>query len=686
MIIPGLTHLRPLPLKEFLYGSAYYPEHWDAPTRTTDPELFHAAGWNVIRMGEFAWDRLEPTEGRFDFSLFDETIARFGAVGIRTIFCTPTATPPRWLTLRYPEVLRVDAQGVVQKHGSRQHASHFSDVFRTHSRRITRALSAHYAGNPHVIGWQTDNEFHCHFSEDHSPAAHAAWVEFLRARFGGEIAQLNRTWGTAFWGQTYDAFEHVPTPRGGQPTHPNPAHSLDYYRFLSHGVTVFQRDQVEILRAANPAWWITHNGCFSHIDFAGDFTRDLDFLSYDSYPLFDFDWRTRPANQAFNTDYVRAYSGNFVVMEQQCGPGGQNQYLLDTPEPGEMRKWAYVNIARGADGMLLFRERTCRFGAEEYWIGVLDHDNVPRRRYREAAQLGAELQRIGAAILGTAVTVRIAVAGAHFETQSAHLPLTLGLPSPRNVAETVHNYFYRAGHAVGCLHPTDTLAGVSVFFLTHFAMIDSAWLPAWQAWVEAGGVLVIGARSGSKDMNNNVVATTLPGALRPLVGASVEEYGHQNRPELRPLALRFTGAAVTTETWYEQLLPDTDTETVARWESRHLAGSAAITRRRHGKGWVYYVGTYFSPLIIERLAAHLASENLLPAPLCTVPRVEVSERRGSEHTLRFYINHGEQAVGVPLAHSGQDLITEQPVSGSLTLEPNGVAVIRLGHSGQANDF
>jgi len=672
-----LTHSRPTQLPDFLYGSPYYPEHWDAAIRASDPALFQAAGWNVIRIGEFAWDRLEAEEGRFDFSLFDETIARFAEVGISTIFSTPTAAPPRWLTLRYPEVLRINAEGVTMQHGSRQHASHFSPVYRAHSRRITQALAEHYAGNPHVIGWQTDNEFHCHFSEDHSPAAQAAWVDFLRTRFHGDIGLLNRTWGTAFWAPTFDAFEDVPTPRAGLPTHCNPAQNLDYYRFLSHGVIAFQRDQTTILRAANQNWWITHNGCFSHIDYAGDFTRDLDFLSYDSYPLFEFDPTKRSANQAFNTDYVRAYSGNFVVLEQQSGAGGQNNYLLDTPEPGEMSKFAWVNIARGADGILLFRERTSRFGAEEYWSGVLDHDNVPRRRYREAAQLGAQLRRVGPAVLGTSVTVRIAVCGAHSENQSAHAALPLGLPAPRQIVEKVHGYFFRAGHAVGCIHPADSLAGVSTFFVTHFALLDPTWIPAWSAWVEEGGVLVIGARTGSKDMNNNVVAETLPGALRPLVGATVEEYGHQNRAALRPLTLRIGDTTVTTDIWYEQMLPDEGTEVVGTWDSRHLKGSVGITRRRHGKGWVYYVGSYFTEPLIEAVAEHLATARLLPEPLSTTPLLEVVERRNAERTLHFYINHDEKSLEVPLVAPGHDLITDRPVFDSIRLEPSQVAVVRL---------
>jgi beta-galactosidase len=354
MSFPVRSHRQTTRLTEFLYGSPYYPEHWDEAIRAGDPALLRAAGWNVIRMAEFAWDVIEPREGVFDFTLFDETIERMAAAGIRTILCTPTATPPRWLTLNYPEVLRVDECGVPLSHGSRQHASHLSPVFREHSRRITRVMAEHYAGNPHVIGWQTDNEMHCHFSEDHSPAAQVFFAEFLRAKFGGDIGALNRAWGTAFWAQTYAAFEDVPTPKPERPTKLNPTHVLDYRRALAHGAALFQRDQVEILRSVNARWWVTHNGCFRLIDYAGAFSADLDFLGYDSYPFFDYDPETRRFGQAFNMDYVRAFSGNLLILEQQSGPGGQGDYFHDNPEPGEMRRMAYMNLARGADGLLFF--------------------------------------------------------------------------------------------------------------------------------------------------------------------------------------------------------------------------------------------------------------------------------------------------------------------------------------------
>lgn len=678
-----LSHLRPTPLREFLYGSPYYPDHWDAATRARDPDRFRAAGWNVIRMGEFAWDIFERSEGAFDFALFDETIVRFGAVGIRTILCTPTATPPRWLTRDHPEVLRVDADGRRQEHGSRQHAGHFSPVFRDYSRKVTRALAAHYRENPHVLGWQTDNEFHCHFREDYSPAAEAAWVDWLRARFTGDIAALNEAWGTAFWANTYARFEDVVLPRRDRPSHPNPAHWLDYQRFLSDGVAAFQRDQVEILRAAQPRWFVTHNGCFGSVDYRGPFTRDLDFLGYDSYPFFDYDPRSRPDGHAFNLDHVRAFSGHFLMLEHQSGAGSQGDYYHDKPEPGEMRRLAWTSIARGADGLLFFRERSCRFGAEEYWEGILDHDDVPRRRYHEAARLGAELARVGPALLGSVVRVDVGIAGADFSVEHGHEPITHGLPSPKSMAEAVHGVFHRAGHAVGVVHPADTLSGLRLYVIPHFAIFDPAWVPALERFVSEGGTLVIGARTACRDLRSNVVPDTPPGALRGLTGITVEEYGRQNRPDLRPLSLRLPGAVEDTPTslWYEQLAPDAGSgaEIVARWTTRHLAGSAAITRRPLGRGQVFYVGTYLTREFTGALLPVLKRFDALPPPLSATPGVEIVERIFPDgRRLRFLINQTESTARVPVPPGARrEELAARPLAADSVLElaPNDVAII-----------
>src|SRR5262249_37335844 len=216
-------------------------------------------------------------------------------------------------------------------------------------------------------------------------------------------------------------FEQIDAPHNLAPSFANPTQVLDYHRFLAAATAAFQHDQVEILRATNPDWSIFHNlGQLRDIDFRGQFSTDLDFLGYDVYPLLrdEILRNGSPAqSQAFLADIFRGFTGNFIVPEQQSGIGSQPGFTTTTPEPGEMRRMALSSVARGADGLMFFRWRPAHFGAEIYWNGILDHDDIPRRRFREAQRFGRDIARIEKALLGTSVRVDVAIAGSDFDNQ-----------------------------------------------------------------------------------------------------------------------------------------------------------------------------------------------------------------------------------------------------------------------------
>ncbi|HEV8245592.1 MAG TPA: beta-galactosidase, partial [Polyangiaceae bacterium] len=665
---PRMSHRRPTKLDRFWFGVCYYPEHWDEATRARDPERMRAAGIRVVRMAEFAWDLIEPSEGTFDFTLFDETIALLGQHGISTIMCTPTATPPRWLTREHPDTLRVDSDGRAQVHGSRQHCCHLSPTLRRYSRSITEKMARHYRGNPDVVGWQTDNEIHCHFAECHCESCQRFFREWLRNKYR-EVARLNRTWGAQFWSQSYGSFDEVQTPRPNKPTHLNPAHQLDYFRFLSDGAARFQHDQVEILRATNPSWFVTHNGMMSHLDYGGPFTEDLDFIGYDSYPMFTFTHGERLRENAYWLDRARAWSGNFIVPEHQSGPGGQPPYFHDTPEPGEVRLLSYSALAHGADSLLYFRWRSCLFGAEQYWCGVLDHDDVPRRRYDEVSQVGREMAVVGDELLGTSVHVEAAVAASDFDAEEAHFTYSLGLPRPAELASNVHAELWERGYAVGCVHPADDLSGVKLYVIPHYALFDPRWVPGLTRYVEAGGTLVVGARSATRNVDNNIVPETLPGCLRELCGVVVEEYGKLNDAPGRELELETDAGRVGAQHWYEVLSPEGGSNAVARWQGRaHLAGKVAVTRRELGRGHVYYVGSYLTrPLFGALLPELLQSSGLLPLWSDLPAGVSVMRRDGQGKRLWFFLNGGSAAVTLPRTPAGLELLTHKASAGALEL-------------------
>jgi beta-galactosidase len=631
----------------FHFGVCFYPEHWDEATRRDDAKRMADAGMNVVRMAEFAWNVIEPRPGTYDFSLFDDTIARLGEHGIDTILCTPTATPPRWLLKQMPDMVRINAKNVPMTHGSRQHVSHAHEGFQQASRDITQVMAEHWKSDPHVIGWQTDNEFHCHIDDDYSPAALVAFQRWCEQTYG-DIDTLNRRWGTAFWSQTFDAFEDVTLPIMDTPTYLNPAHRLAYFRFLGDLVTTFQADQVKILRETNANWWITHNGLFKHIDYRGQFTKDLDVLGWDVYPMF-FETESRHLDHAFNADRCRGMAGNFIVPEHQSGSGGQPDYMLEQPLPDEMRQMSLRTIARGCDSLLYFRWRTCRTGAEQYWLGIIDHDNIGRRRYDEVARVGEDVAKLKDRLLGSTVAIDAAVASCSTDIRDAHAAYTLDLPDPDDVAAKAHAALSAAGFAPGCVHPEDDLDRVGVYVVPHWAMFDPAWATKLTQWVEAGGLLIVGARTATRDLDNNIVAETPPGVLAELCGVKVVEYGPLKKGSR---TMTMTGHDQPAARWYETLDPTT-AEPLATWQDGPAPGAAAVTMRHVGKGRAVYVGTYLHEPVLAPLLRDLVADlpRLRPADLPA--SVELVIREKPNEQLWFYFNNAEAPVAFEAVDGSQ---------------------------------
>lgn len=660
---------RPLPLKRFLIGICHFPEQEPREQMVNDARLMAEAGIETVRMGEFAWNLIEPEEGRFDFSLFDEAIATLGTHGIDTIFCTPTATPPRWLTYRHPEMLRVDQNGVPQRHGSRQHVDITHPLFREHCRRITRALAGHYRDNPLVIGWQTDNELNTHFSETHSDCAQTAFREWLTRKYG-DIAALNEAWGCTFWNRQYDSFEQVETPVNNRPAAADPSHLLDYRRFLADVTRDFQRDQVEILRAAQSRWFLFHNiGRPNDIDLR-NFGRDVDFMGTDLYPLLRDEIMRAGLGygQAMQLDTFRGWAGNFIVPELQLGGGAHPTLATAAPEPGELRRFAFSSVARGADGILWFRWTTASYGAEAYWMGALDHDRVPRRRFVELKQTVAELKAQRDDILGTSVDVDVAILASDWDNEIAQASFSIGLPSLVELALPLHHHCYARNLRCGFAAPGDDLSRVKIAFVPHLALWDERWNEPLSRFVEAGGILVIGARTATRDARNHVLRATPPGSLAELCGIEVVEFGRLPAPGARsiltggvfqvenmaggPIAesarrehfLDLGGDPVQAAYGYELIRPAEGVEVIGRWSSRFLVGEAAITRRRIGTGSVIYFGTFLTQPLVQQLFEPLFDEAGVHPPLEVPSGVEVTTRSAPGRTLIFVQNTTAEAV------------------------------------------
>ena len=671
----------------FYFGVDYYPEHWPAERWPQDARLMAEAGFNVVRLAEFAWARLEPRVGEYCFDWLDQAIALLAAHGMRIVLGTPTASPPAWLMAGHPELFRAHPDGRATTYGNRREYCPNNPVYREHSHRIVSAMAEHYAAHPAVIGWQIDNEFG---ERCYCPRCAWAFRDWLRCRYAS-LDELNQAWGAVFWSHTYGDWEEIPLPlaSGGSP---NPGLALDFFRFVSDSYVSYQQEQVQVLRSTCPRHFITHNFMgfkFDRINYF-DLAGSLDLVAWDNYPRTQWAMQAQvdSSQAALAADTMRGLKRrNFWVMEQQAGPGGW-EIVSVAPRPGELRLWAYQSIAHGADAVVFFRWRTSRFGTEQYWHGLLDHDGRPSRWYQEARRMGAELAQIGDRISGSLVKPAVAM----LLSYDARFAFQIQANNPQFCYADHFRQFYRAFFqrhvAIDIVDPTGDLAGYQLVVAPALHVVSPAMAANLERYVRAGGTLVLTPRTGVKDACNAVFDGRLPGLLAELCGLEVEEYdslSHDMHNELQftPAELG-DGSPLPVGTWCDVLQPR-GAAVVARYTRDHYAGKAAITLTRidatpGGRpGQVVYVGALGDEHLYERLAGWLLDLAGVQPVLAAPPGVEVAERWQGNQRLLFLLNHSGETQEVVLGGRYTNLLDESgPIQDAVSLASHEVAVLVAG--------
>lgn len=653
-------------------GVDYYPEHWDRKRWDIDARLMKQAGFNVVRLAEFAWAFMEPEEGRYEFGWLDDALGVLHRNGIRVILGTPTAVMPAWCARKYPETLAMQKDATRIPWGVRKNNCFTSGTYRLLSERITRAMAGHFADAPNVIGWQTDNEFG--HPVCYCDTCRRAFQEWLRRQYR-DLAGLNKAWGTHFWGHLYRDWDEIPVPVDVN-SH-NPGACLDWQRFFSWLNVRFQSDQVKILRERCPKHFVTHNfmGLFSDLNYY-DLAEALDHVSWDNYPV----WNKPEVRYgaAAGADVMRGLKKkNFWIMEQTAGPAGWGSFNRN-PRPGEIRNVAYQQLARGADGTIWFRWRSCTAGREQYWHGLLGHDGRPLRRYKEAARTAREFHRLARNLDGTTVKADVAMIYDYDSIWALRIQPGFAKNDYHQAMHRYYNALFRAGVNVDMIKPTEAFDAYRVIIASDLHVLPDPVARSLSEFVRKGGVLLADCRTGVKTETNLCHDRTLPGLLGDALGITIEEYDALPDNEDCPATGRGSMAGAFHALHYADWIKVRTAEKLVGYESRHMKAFAAATRNRYGKGAAYYAGTVmreeaFYDLLIAEVMRAAAIHPIVKPP----PGVEVSVRQARGRKCLFLINHteGDQTVKIPSGR--KELITGATTKGEIKLGAFGVAVVKL---------
>jgi beta-galactosidase len=649
-------------------GAAWYPEQWPESRWDDDLSLMEQAHLNVVRVGEFAWSRMEPSEGRYDLDWLDRAIHLAAKHHIAVVIGTPTDAPPAWLTSAHPETLRVDAAGHRAEHGGRRQFNFADPLYRIYCQKIAEQLARRFGHDPNVIGWQIGNEF---TDESFDDATRRQFQSWLQHRFG-TLDALNQHWATAYWSETYDRWDEIPLNAAAG----NPGLMLEHRHFVTDTWRGFQHVQVAAIRQfADPRQFITTNigglGWSDNFDHY-EIVRDLDLAAWDDYVG---EGHLNAVRNAFMHDFVRGWRrANFWVMETQ--PGSVNWAPVNNAlDRGETRAMAWQAIGHGADAVLYWQWRSAPNGQEQYHGALVGADGAPLPIFAEVEKTGNEFAAASRAMAGTTPTAQVAI----LHTYDSRWAIDFQ-PHNRNYDQLeVLLGYYRPQRdqrlTVDVVNATAPLEAYKLIFAPDLNVISPDLAKHLLDYVSQGGELVLGPRSGMKDEYNSLNPERQPGPLADALGGRVEQYYALESP------IQVSGdlGAGTASLWAEQLSTRADdTQVLMRYGKANgwLDGQPAIISRRVGKGRIVYIGAVLDPALMHSIVQRFDEEAGMQPEFAALPEdVEVCRRVAKDRTVFILINHSAVSVNIQLTHAMRDILNSNAQINQIALDPQGVAVL-----------
>lgn len=592
-----------------LTGAYYYPEHWDESQWERDLKQMHELGFEFTHFAEFAWAQLEPQEGVYDFSWLDRAVALAAKYDLKVVMCTSTATPPVWLSRKYPEILLKSEDGTVQDHGARQHASFASPVYRKLAYRMIEELARHYGNDSRIIGWQLDNEPAVQF--DYNQAAEEAFREFLKEKYHHNIQELNAAWGTAFWSEVYSRFEEITLPKTAQ-MFMNHHQILDYRRFAAKQTNDFLNEQCRLIKKYAKNQWVTTNYIPDYDKGHIGGSKDLDFVSYTRYMVYGDNegigrrgYRVgNPLRIAMANDFFRPVNGTYGVMELQ--PGQVNWGSINPqPLPGAVRLWLWSVFAGGSDFICTYRYRQPLYGTEQYHYGIVGTDGVTvTPGGREYEQFMKEIR-----------SLRKDYHPKEDKPETYLKRKTAILWNPENYwsidrqkQNATWNTFahvdkyYRTlksyAAPVDFISEEKDFSQYPVMIVPAYQLADKELVARWKKYVEEGGNLVLTCRTAQKDRFGRLPEASFGSMIDELTGNHMEFYDLLLPQD--PGQVKMDGKVYTWNTWGEILQPGASNEVWATYTNEFYEGKPAVTFRKLGKGSVTYIGVDSSDGALER--------------------------------------------------------------------------------------
>lgn len=666
-----------------LHGGDYNPDQWlDYPEiLKKDLELMKEAKINTVSLGIFAWSALEPREGEFHFEWLDQIMDDVAAMGGNVILATPSGARPAWLSEKYPEVLRTNANRQKMLHGGRHNHCFSSPVYREKVALINRKLAQRYGQHPAVIMWHISNEYggdcHCEYCQ-------ANFRKWLQARYG-TLTALNEAWWGPFWSHSFSDWSQVesPSPLGESAVH---GLNLDWKRFITDQTIDFFEHEIKDIRHITPDIPVTTNFMADTMDLIPfqslnyeRFAKHVDILSWDCYPAWHNDWETTAdlaSKVGFIDDLYRSLKDQpFLLMEST--PSGVNWHPVNkTKRPGMHLLSSMQHIAHGSDSNLYFQIRKSRGSSEKFHGAVIDHDNSSDNRvFQDVKEVGTLMEKIQG-VKGGRKKAKVAILY-DWENNWALDDAQGYAQGTKRYPQTLqehYRYFWNQDIPVDVVTPRYDLSGYDLVVAPMLYLLRETDMTALKEYVAAGGTLVSTYITGVVNEADLTYLNGWPQALQELFGIRVKEtdvYYPKDHNRIQTA----TGDYAVKD--YAALLEVQEAQVLARYQEGFYQNEAAVTSHSFGQGTAYFIAPRTEQAFLDEFYGARVEDLHLANPLVVAgnPEVSIQSRKQAGRNYHFVMNFSETVQEVTLAQELHDLLTDETVPNAVQLQPYQVRVL-----------
>ena len=656
-------------LQRVVTGVSYYPEHWGRENWETDVANIADMGASVIRAAESAWAEMEPRDGEFDFDWLEEFIALAAGYNLKLVLGTPSWTVPIWLLNSHPDIIRTNADG---RRGTDRVHCFRSTSLRFYAGRIAEAMAQRFGRDDRVVGWQIDNELSgvpCHCNECRH--GFRVWLE----KKYNTIEDLNNAWGTRFRSRHYRNFTEIHPPSDGI-GNVLTGQALDYYRYISWSTIDFMNMQAHALRKHSVNQFISHNSLTLHHELdMYDLNKQLDIAAWDAYPGVDDDY----IHHLKMHDLCRsAKHDNFWVLEQKNGYFNYSPYNLAI-RPGQVRAWTWLDIARGANGVVYYRYRANRWGIEQNPNGIIRHDGSKRRAWYEIQQLNRDLAPITARLAETKVCAPVAVIHSYDDIWASMAKKQYTNYDCHKLEDEFYKTFLSMGVGTDLVHPEDDLSPYKLVVAPNLMLVSEKIAAGLSAYIAAGGTVIFNIRSGQRDEHNVMTDKTWPGLLQEVCGITIDEF--EAFPQGKEVKFIYNDREYVAS-WWADIISTVTAKAEAVYGEYFYQGKAAVTVNRFGKGQAVYFGAAGCSEFYSDYLKTMLDDLGIPV-LCLPDRTFVIERKTNisgenAASFTFILNMGDQRQELDPGTRGTDILSGREVAGSMSIDPLEILIIKDG--------